>query len=52
MHWLSFRLEFEHLIEGEVPGDPDIACRDPRCPARAFDDLAQPGWETDSSAPS
>jgi hypothetical protein len=38
MHWLCFHLEFEH------DGDPDIACADPSCPARAFDPEPPPNW--------
>jgi hypothetical protein len=44
MHWLCFHLEFEHQADGLYPGDPDIACRDPACPARAFDQDPVPDW--------
>jgi hypothetical protein len=40
MHWVCFHYEFEH------DGDPDVACMDPSCPARAFDPNPQPTWET------
>ena len=43
MHWACFHYEFEHGLDGS--GDPDIACADPTCPARAFDpDPQPPGW--------
>lgn len=42
MHWVCFHYEFEH--HGRSP-DPDVACQDPGCPARAFDQQAQPSWE-------
>jgi len=43
MHWSCFHYEFEHEMAGS--GDPDIACNDPACPARAFDPIPQlPGW--------
>jgi hypothetical protein len=43
MHWACFHYEFEHDLTGS--GDPDIACADPSCPARAFDPNPQPpGW--------
>lgn len=38
MHWLCFHYEFEH------DGDPDAACEDPSCPARAFDPSPRPTW--------
>ena len=41
MHWSCFHYEFEH---GAGRADPDIACRDPACPARAFDPNPQPPW--------
>ena len=41
MHWSCFHYEFEHE-RGEL--DPDIACRDPSCPARAFDPNPPPDW--------
>jgi hypothetical protein len=41
MHWACFHYEFEHAIG---VGDPDEACRDPQCPARAFDDRPPPSW--------
>lgn len=44
MHWLYFHLEFEHAVDGLYPGDPDVARRDPACPARAFDDDPIPNW--------
>jgi len=40
MHWACFHYEFEHDVNGS--GDPDIACADPFCPARAFDADARP----------
>lgn len=46
MHWSCFHYEFEHEGAGASP-DPDIACRDPKCPARAFDPDAQPDWLAD-----
>src|SRR5258708_5465457 len=49
MHWACFHYEFEHI---EGVGDPDEACRDPNCPARAFDPEAPPSWEEKSRAPS
>ena len=43
MHWACFHYEFEHDATGS--GDPDVACADPSCPARAFDpDPQPPGW--------
>jgi len=48
MHWACFHYEFEHLLgDGAETGDPDIACGDPSCPARAFDDQAPPDWFAD-----
>lgn len=44
MHWSCFHYEFEHQEAGSGDGDPDIACRDPAGPARAFDREAQPDW--------
>jgi hypothetical protein len=44
MHWSCFHYEFEHQAAGSTDDDPDIACRDPSCPARAFDREAQPDW--------
>jgi hypothetical protein len=38
MHWSCFHYEFEH------DGDPDVACGDPGCPARAFDPTLRPTW--------
>ena len=43
MHWLCFHYEFEHF-NGE--GDPDEACGDPSCPARAFDPDPPPSWRS------
>jgi len=44
MHWACFHYEFEHEVAGRS-ADPDIACGDPSCPARAFDPNPQPpGW--------
>jgi hypothetical protein len=43
MHWVCFHYEFEH-DGGE--GDPDVACADPSCPARAVDSSAPPSWLT------
>lgn len=42
MHWACFHYEFEH--DGGA-GDPDVACGDPSCPARAFDQEAPPPWK-------
>ena len=43
MHWSCFHYEFEHDMMGS--DDPDVACPDPACPARAFDpDPVAPGW--------
>jgi hypothetical protein len=39
MHWLCFHFAFEH---GGGQLDPDIACPDPSCPARAFDPKPPP----------
>lgn len=39
MHWVCFHYEFEHFL-GE--GDPDDACADPSCPARACDPSPPP----------
>ena len=39
MHWVCFHYEYEHLDL-----DPDIACGDPGCPARAFDPSPRPTW--------
>lgn len=39
MHWVCFHYEFEH-----DPVDPDTACGDPNCPARAFDKRPRPDW--------
>ena len=50
MHWSCFHYEFEHQAAGSADDDPDIACRDPACPARAFDREAQPDWLTDKRA--
>lgn len=44
MHWSCFHYAFEHRMAGSADDDPDIACRDPSCPARAFDSQAQPDW--------
>lgn len=41
MHWACFHYEFEHDAGS---GDPDIACGDPSCPARAFDPNPIPDW--------
>ena len=40
MHWVCFHYEFEH---GDTL-DPDTACGDPSCPARAFDPTPPPTW--------
>lgn len=40
MHWTCFHYEFEHEVAGS--SDPDLACGDPACPARAFDPTPQP----------
>ena len=41
MHWSCFHYAYEH---GE-DRDPDEACADPLCPARAFDPNPPPeGW--------
>jgi hypothetical protein len=46
MHWACFHYEFEHEVEGI--GDPDEACEDPLCPARAFDEQPpEPVWESE-----
>lgn len=39
MHWSCFHYEFEHPSSSDDPraNDPDVACGDPGCPARAFD---------------
>lgn len=42
MHWSCFHYEFEH------PDDPDVACGDPSCPARAFDLEPLPAWRPES----
>jgi hypothetical protein len=42
MRWACFHYEFEH---NGGASDPDEACRDPQCPARAFDDHPPPLWE-------
>jgi hypothetical protein len=44
MHWVCFHYEHEHGLNSSP--DPDIACPDPNCPARACDDQAQPDWFT------
>jgi hypothetical protein len=41
MHWVCFRYEYEHF---GATGDPDQACSDPSCPARAFDTDPRPVW--------
>ena len=41
MHWVCFRYEYEHF---GATGDPDQACSDPSCPARAFDTDPPPVW--------
>jgi len=41
MHWVCFHYEFEHFGGA---GDPDEACADPSCPARAFDSQPPPVW--------
>jgi hypothetical protein len=41
MHWVCFHYEFEHF---DGIGDPDQACSDPSCPARAFDPDPPPVW--------
>jgi hypothetical protein len=43
MHWSCFHYEFEHGSMSSSP-DPDIACADPGCPARAFDTAAPPSF--------
>jgi hypothetical protein len=47
MHWACFHYEFEHLLNpgSADTGDPDVACADPMCPARAFDPNPIPDWE-------
>ena len=48
MHWLCFHLEFEHAAIGPgSDGDPDVSCRDPHCPARAFDPFPVPSWASE-----
>lgn len=47
MHWSCFHYEFEHELAGSS-ADPDIARRDPGCPARAFDTEAPPDWLAES----
>lgn len=42
MHWVCFHYEFEH---NDGAGDPDVACPDPSCPARAFDPEPPPPWK-------
>jgi hypothetical protein len=46
MHWVCFHYEFEHLLGDSMgdTGDPDRACADPHCPARAFDSQPPPTW--------
>lgn len=44
MHWTCFHYEFEHQAAGSAVDDPDIACKDPACPARASDPDPQPDW--------
>ena len=52
MHWSCFHFEFEHGVAGETD-DPDIACPDPACPARAHDPSPCPTWfEEKGSGPS
>ena len=46
MHWACFHYRFEHFGGA---GDRDEACRDPSCPARAFDAQAQPDWFEDDT---
>lgn len=41
MHWACFHYEFEHYGGS---GDPDQACGDPSCPARAFDPAPPKTW--------
>jgi hypothetical protein len=41
MHWACFHYEFEHEAGA---GDPDVACGDPCCPARAFDQNPKLDW--------
>lgn len=43
MHWLCFHYEFEH---GGGKWDPDEACLDPSCPARAFDPNPPAPWDS------
>jgi hypothetical protein len=43
MHWVCFHDEFEHEV-GAPDRDPDQACGDPGCPARAFDPDPPPPW--------
>ncbi len=38
MHLACHHYEYEH------DGDPDVACGDPTCPARAFDPNPMPAW--------
>ncbi|KQY23521.1 hypothetical protein ASD16_13485 [Cellulomonas sp. Root485] len=49
MHWACFHYEFEHAI-GDVT-DPDVACADPACPARAFDPRPVQTWAADRELP-
>ncbi len=44
MHWACFHYEFEHDVAGDTLGDPDEACTDPACPARAFDPHPPPDF--------
>jgi ferredoxin len=46
MHWTCFHYEFEHQAAGSADDDPDIACKDPVCPARALDPEPQPDWSS------
>jgi hypothetical protein len=41
MHWSCFHRVYEHDFSSPT-GDPDIACSDPSCPARAHDPDPQP----------
>jgi hypothetical protein len=44
MHWVCFHYEFEHEV-ADPNRDPDEACEDPICPARAFDPAPPPAWD-------
>lgn len=46
-HWTCFHFDFEHGVSG-ASEDPDIACGDPNCPARAHDPNPRPTWLDES----